>query len=175
GDRHRLPYMEGLALLLSLPQTAALYRSYRGLRVTGRAPPANSQARLSPSHPHRTVAFGKPSVPCLADARERKMKRRARFGELLSRMVPLSGHDVEEILQEQSATRRRFGEIALAWGLCKPEHVWDAWCQQSTDGTETIDLDKVGVDTQAAAMLPAPVARQHHVIPLRVANESILL
>ena len=104
------------------------------------------------------------------------MKRvRARMGELLSRMVPLSGHDVEEILQEQSATRRRFGEIALAWGLCKPEHIWDAWCQQSGDGTETVDLDKIGVDAQAAAMLPADVARLHHVIPLRVASDAVLL
>src|SRR6266404_952281 len=103
------------------------------------------------------------------------MARRARIGELLSRMVPLSGHDVEEILQEQTSNRRRFGEIALAWGLCKPEHVWDAWCQQSTDGTEAVDLDKIGVDTQAAAMLPADVARHHHVIPLRVANDAILL
>jgi len=103
------------------------------------------------------------------------MKRRARFGELLSRMVPLSGHDVEEILQEQSATRRRFGEIALAWGLCKPEHVWDAWCQQSEGGTETVDLEKIGVDSQAAAMLPAHVAREHHVIPLRVAEGAVLL
>ena len=103
------------------------------------------------------------------------MKRRARFGELLSRMVPLSGHDVEEILQEQSATRRRFGEIALAWGLCKPEHVWNAWCQQSEGGTETVDLEKIGVDSQAAAMLPASVAREHHVIPLRVAEGAVLL
>ena len=103
------------------------------------------------------------------------MKRRARFGELLSRMVPLSGHDVEEILQEQSATRRRFGEIALAWGLCKPEHVWNAWCQQSEGGTETVDLEKIGVDSQAATMLPAHVAREHHVIPLRVAEGAVLL
>ena len=100
---------------------------------------------------------------------------RPRMGELLSKMVPLSGHDVEEILQEQTATRRRFGEIALAWGLCRPEHVWDAWCQQSTDGTETVDLDRIGVDAQAAAMLPARVAREHHVIPLRVANDAVLL
>jgi hypothetical protein len=100
---------------------------------------------------------------------------RARIGELLSRMVPLSGHDVEEILQEQSATRRRFGEIALAWGLVKPEHVWNAWCQQSEDGTEAVDLEKIGVDSQAAALLPASVARQHHVIPLRVATDAILL
>ena len=42
------------------------------------------------------------------------MNRRARMGELLSRMVPLSGHDVEEILEEQNSNRRKFGEIALS-------------------------------------------------------------
>jgi hypothetical protein len=103
------------------------------------------------------------------------MQRRARFGELLRKMVPLSGHDVEEILQEQSASRRRFGDIALAWGLVKPEHVWDAWCQQTADGQEVVDLEKIGVDAQAAAMLPAEVARQHHVIPLRIAGDAVLL
>jgi hypothetical protein len=90
-------------------------------------------------------------------------------------MVPLSGHDVEEILQEQLANRRRFGEIALAWGLCRPEHVWDAWCQQSADGAELVDLEKVGIDAQAAAMLPAETARQMIVIPVRVLNDAALL
>jgi len=105
---------------------------------------------------------------------EEQMNRRARIGELLSRMVPLSGHDIEEILQEQSANPRRFGDIALSWGLCRPEHVWEAWCQQS-NGTETVDLEKIGIDAQAAAMLPADVARLHHVIPLRVAGGAMLL
>ena len=100
---------------------------------------------------------------------------RARIGDLLRKMVPLSGHDVEEILHEQSSTHRRFGEIALAWGLCRPEHLWDAWCQQTADGEEIVDLDKIGVDAQAAAMLPAEVARQHQVIPLRIATDSVLL
>ncbi|MEO6437417.1 MAG: hypothetical protein ABIP55_16860 [Tepidisphaeraceae bacterium] len=103
------------------------------------------------------------------------MSRHARIGELLSRMVPLSGHDVEEILQEQTANPRRFGDIALSWGLCRPEHVWQAWCQQSTGGNETVDLEKIGVDAQAAGMLPAEVARLHHVIPLRVAGDAMLL
>jgi hypothetical protein len=104
------------------------------------------------------------------------MNRRARIGELLSQIVPLSGHDVEEILQEQSANRRRFGEIALSWGLCKPEHVWDAWCRQSTvGGAEAVDLEKIGVDAQAAAMLPADVARQLGVIPVRVASDAALI
>jgi hypothetical protein len=90
-------------------------------------------------------------------------------------MVPLSRHDVEEILQEQTANRRRFGEIALAWGLCRPEHVWDAWCQQSADGVEVVDLEKIGIDAQAAAMLPAETARQMTVIPVRLLHDAALL
>lgn len=103
------------------------------------------------------------------------MKSHARIGELLSRMVPLSGHDVEEILQEQSSNRRRFGEIALSWGLCRPEHVWDAWVQQSAHGTESVDLDKIGVDAQAAALLPAEFARQFELLPIRAASDAVLV
>jgi type IV pilus assembly protein PilB len=103
------------------------------------------------------------------------MQRRARFGELLSRLVPLSGHDIEEILQEQTANRRKFGDIALSWGLCKPEHIWDAWAQQSAHDHELVDLEKVGVDTQAAALLPAEVARKLNVIPVRMASDIVLV
>ena len=103
------------------------------------------------------------------------MKGRARIGELLSRMVPLSGHDVEEILQEQENTHRKFGEIALAWGLCQPEHVWNAWCRQLAQGVERVDLAQVGVDAQAAAMLPAEVARELQVLPVRRAEEVIVI
>lgn len=103
------------------------------------------------------------------------MSRRARMGELLSRMVPLSGHDVEEILEEQSNNRRKFGEIALSWGLCKPEHVWDAWCQQSSQEGETLDLDRIGIDARAASLLPAEIARQLGAIPVRVAGDVALV
>ena len=102
------------------------------------------------------------------------MKRRPRIGELLRTLVPLSRHDIEEILQEQSANPRRFGDIALSWGLCRPEHVWQAWVQQS-GGTEVVDLEKIGIDAQAAGMLSGDIARQHHVIPLRVAGDTMLL
>ncbi len=61
---------------------------------------------------------------------------RPRFGELLSRFVNLSAHDVSEILEDQSSSRRRFGEIALAFGLCQPQHVWKAWwCRLSARRT----------------------------------------
>jgi hypothetical protein len=100
----------------------------------------------------------------------------ARIGELLSRIVPLSGHDVEEILQEQSSNNhRRFGEIALSWGLCRPEHVWDAWCQQSSQEGETLDLDRIGIDTRAASLLPAEAARRFLAIPVRVTGDMALI
>jgi len=103
------------------------------------------------------------------------MQRRARFGELLSRLVPLSAHDIEEILQEQTANRRKFGDIALSWGLCKPEHVWDAWAQQTMQASDLVDLEKVGVDAQAAALLHADVARRLGVLPVRVASDIVLI
>ena len=102
------------------------------------------------------------------------MNERARIGELLRKMVPLSRHDVEEILHEQMANPRRFGDIALDWGLCQPEHVWRAWVQQA-HGSDTVDLEKIGVDARAAAMLPADVARAHQVIQLRVAGDAMLM
>ena len=103
------------------------------------------------------------------------MCKRPRIGELLSRMVPLSGHDVEEILNEQEATHRRFGEIALSWGLCQPEHLWTAWCAQLADGNQRIDLDAVGIDAQAAALLPGDVARRWRVIPFRAGANGTLV
>src|SRR6187401_2835409 len=81
-----------------------------------------------------------------------------RFGELLGRFVPLSGHDVYEILEEQSSSGRRFGQIALGWGLCRPPHVWEAWSLQLGGRTPRIDLAKFGIDAQSTDHLPGATA-----------------
>jgi len=91
----------------------------------------------------------------------------ARIGELLSRMAHLTGHDVEEILEEQTLSRRRFGDIALSWGLCQPEHVWTAWYSQLGDGAMRVDLDETGIDAQAVVQVPQDVATQLNAIPVR--------
>jgi hypothetical protein len=103
------------------------------------------------------------------------MIQRSRIGELLSRIVPISNHDVEEILQEQAGTHRKFGEIALAWGLCQPEHVWNAWCRQLALGVERVDLKQVGVDSQAAGMLAPQAARELCVLPVRLAGDVLIV
>jgi len=96
------------------------------------------------------------------------------FGDLLRQVATLSGHDVEEILQEQKGTRRRFGEIALSWGLCEPRHVWEAWGRQLERADGKVDLDQLGIDTQATAFLSREEALRLEAIPIRL-NENELI
>jgi hypothetical protein len=97
------------------------------------------------------------------------------LGELLGRLVNLSRHDVDEILEEQSSTHHRFGEIALSWGLCAPEHVWQAWCDQLLQQVQKVDLEKLGVDSQAAAMISSDLARRLNVIPIRCLGRQLIV
>jgi hypothetical protein len=99
----------------------------------------------------------------------------ARFGELLGRLVNLSRHDVDEILEEQSSTKHRFGEIALSWGLCTPENVWQAWCDQLLSQVQKVDLEKLGVDSQATAVIPADLARRLCAIPIRCMGQQLIV
>jgi type IV pilus assembly protein PilB len=98
-----------------------------------------------------------------------------RIGELLCRLVSLSDHDIEEILEEQRYTGRRFGEIALAWGLCTPADVWQAWSDQLGQGVQYVNLKSVGVDTQALSLLPGELAERYEVIPLRAVGNRLIL
>lgn len=99
----------------------------------------------------------------------------ARFGELLGRVIRLSPHDVNEILEEQQGSRLRFGEIALRWGLCQPEHVWRAWAEQAVEDQAVIDLDTVGVDAQAVAQLPRDVAERLGAIAVRCFENELVV
>jgi hypothetical protein len=97
------------------------------------------------------------------------------FGECLGKVVRLSAHDVSEILEHQAVTRQRFGEIALAWGLCRPQHVWQAWWDQLSRQTPLVDLDRIGVDAQAVGHVPADLAVQFRAVPLRCHHEQLVI
>jgi len=97
------------------------------------------------------------------------------FGELLGRYATLSGHDVAEILEEQSISQRKFGEIALAHGWCEPQHVWKAWWEQLSDTPPQVDLFTIGIDTQAVKRLSARTARQWNVLPVRATGNQMVL
>jgi hypothetical protein len=97
------------------------------------------------------------------------------MGQLLSRMGKLSLIDIDEILVEQAVSHKRFGEIALSWGLCDPEHVGEAWCNQLADNVQHVDLHQVGVDAQATAYLSSNLARQLGAIPIRILGDLVVV
>ena len=101
--------------------------------------------------------------------------QRQRMGELLKRLVPLTGHDVDEILNEQRASNLRFGETAISMGLCRPEHVWRAWAGQSSDQVERVDLDEIGVDAQATPLIPRDIALRFGVLAVRVSEGALVV
>ena len=98
-----------------------------------------------------------------------------RIGDLLAKLAHLSDHDIEEILREQDMTHHRFGETALSLGMCQPEQVWEAWCTQLADGPQQVDLGRVGIDSQAAACLPRPLAVGLRIIAIRVLSDAIVI
>jgi hypothetical protein len=98
-----------------------------------------------------------------------------RIGQILSHVVPLSAHDVEEIVQEQRVTRLRFGDAALALGLVRPEHIWRAWLAQIQHTPTEVDLDQIGIDTQAIHYLAAATARQFGVVPVRAFDNLLVI
>lgn len=97
------------------------------------------------------------------------------FGAWLRQIVPLSSHDIAEIVEEQAASGRRFGEVALSLRMCRPHHVWQAWWEQLGESVETVDLDLLGIDTQAMVHVPASAACEFVVIPLRVVRDELIL
>jgi hypothetical protein len=98
-----------------------------------------------------------------------------RIGEVLRRLVPLSAHDVDEVLQEQRGTQRRFGEVAISLGLCRPEHIWKAWATQTTDTVQRVDLNEVGVDAQAVNVLPRDVAAKFGALVIRSSHDQLIV
>lgn len=100
---------------------------------------------------------------------------RLRFGELLAKWVSLTAHDISEILEDQNSSRRRFGDIALALGLCEPHHIWRAWWTQLSGAPERVDIDSIGVDVQCLSSFPRGLATEYSVMPLRASGSQMVL
>src|ERR1041384_3936572 len=100
---------------------------------------------------------------------------RAQIGQVLRRMGKLSDLDIEEILVQQHVSHQRFGEIALAWGLCEPPHLCEAWMRQLAESPAKADLMSVGVDPRAVEDFSAEVARRVGVVPIRCMGDQLIV
>lgn len=97
------------------------------------------------------------------------------IGEILRDMGVLTDHNIDEILAQQVRTGRRFGQIALAWGLATPEQIWTAWSQQLARQRQRVDVDEVGVDTNAVERVSSVVAQHYRVLPLRLWGDNLVI
>ncbi len=100
---------------------------------------------------------------------------RPRIGQVLKDMGKLNSMDIDEILAEQALSQRRFGAIAVSWGLCNEKNVCDAWCSQLTDGREQVNLSAVAPDLHAIMCLPAEMCRRIGIVPLRIVGNEVVL
>lgn len=97
----------------------------------------------------------------------------ARIGQILSESVPLSEHDVEEILNEQKSTRQRFGDVAMSLGKARPEQVWQAWLTQLK--AQPVDLGRFSPDPTAVNCVPADMALSMNFVPLRIRGNELVV
>ena len=137
--------------------------------------------------PDRIVAFGRETVtaglsPAKVDASqienwkalEKCSMNRPRFGEFLSRFVSLTPHDISEILEDQSSSRRRFGDIALAFGLCKPT-------MSGVPGGRSFPATGPRGPRQHRRRCPVPrhmprvLAQEYNVIPIRASGSQMVI
>ena len=97
------------------------------------------------------------------------------FGDYLSRVVGLGLHDVQEILTEQAISRHRFGQVALALGMCERQHVWQARSAQCAASTPHVDLASAVTDRRAARLLPFTLAARFGVAPVRLTDDGLVV
>lgn len=97
------------------------------------------------------------------------------IGQVLNQMGKLTTIDIDEILVEQAMNHRRFGEIALSWGLCEIEQVAEAWCRQLAESDRTADLNEIAIDPSAAAALAPELARRLGAVPIRVLGNLVIV
>ncbi|NLX23388.1 MAG: hypothetical protein GXY55_17185 [Phycisphaerae bacterium] len=97
------------------------------------------------------------------------------MGEILSEMGLLTSQQVEDILEHQRRSRQKFGQIAVHQGLVTPEQVWEAWARQVSYRRQFIDLDVMGVDTEAVRRVGVSTARALEVVPLRLWGDNLVV
>ena len=92
-------------------------------------------------------------------------------------MGKITSHDVDEVLQEQQSGShsKSFGEIAITWGLCQPEHIWKAWASQLSDGFDQVDLQSFGIDAQAVCQFSQSLSQQFNAIGIRLLDDTLII
>ena len=96
-----------------------------------------------------------------------------KIGEILVEMGALAPAEVRLVLDQQSQSRQRFGETAIAHGQLSDELVAQALAQQFS--LEYVDLDTIILDTELDATLPSELPIRYNFIALKKTDDGLVI
>lgn len=95
-----------------------------------------------------------------------RMNRKIKIGEILVERGLLTSKQVDQILSEQRASSRPFGDLAERMFGVDAKAVEDAWVMQYLQTVGTTDLEEVEQDVECLRLLNRRQAWQFHLLPM---------
>jgi type IV pilus assembly protein PilB len=100
-------------------------------------------------------------------------RRRVRLGELLVEAGLITRPQLDQALQQQTATGDRLGKVLVAMGLATQDAIAKAVANQM--GIEYVNIQTLTIADDVLTSLPETVIRRHQVIPIRVEDNVLVL
>lgn len=100
-------------------------------------------------------------------------RRRVRLGELLVEAGLITRPQLDQALQQQTATGDRLGKVLVGMGLATQDAIAKAVANQL--GIEYINIQGLTIPDDVLTSLPETVIRRHQVIPIRVEGNVMVL
>ena len=100
-------------------------------------------------------------------------KRPKRLGDILIAAGLVTDEQIEEALAKHKGSGKRMGTILQEEGLITELEMIEALQMQL--GIEFIDLNKINIPTELAQVVPANIAKQYQVVPVRLIRDELYL
>ena len=100
-------------------------------------------------------------------------KRPKRLGDILIAAGLITQEQLEEALAKQKGSGKRLGTVLQEEGYITELEMIEALQMQL--GIEFIDLNKINIPTELAQVVPANIAKQYQVVPVRIIRDELYL
>ena len=100
-------------------------------------------------------------------------KRPKRLGDILIAAGLITEEQLEEALAKQKGSGKRLGTVLQDEGYITELEMIEALQMQL--GIEFIDLNKINIPTELAQVVPANIAKQYQVVPVRIIRDELYL
>ena len=102
-----------------------------------------------------------------------KGKNRLRLGDLLVSAGLITEEDLMKGLELQKGSGKRLGTVLQEAGMITELEMIEALQMQL--GVEFVDLNKITIPTELAQIVPQNIAKQYHIVPVRMIRDELYL